>query len=102
MACMGKIVAAPTAGACGILPGSLIALQEEMTQKNFASMVGTKETVLVTGQSRRNPNQLTGKCSRMISVNFEGDPDSVGKIVPVEITAASKTTLRGEILEGEM
>lgn len=28
-ACMGKIVAAPTAGACGILPGSILALMED-------------------------------------------------------------------------
>ncbi len=28
-ACMGKIVAAPTAGACGILPAALLAVQEE-------------------------------------------------------------------------
>ena len=28
-ACMGKIVAAPTAGACGILPAALLAMQEE-------------------------------------------------------------------------
>lgn len=28
-ACMGKIVAAPTAGSCGILPGVLLAAQEE-------------------------------------------------------------------------
>ena len=28
-ACMGKIVAAPTAGACGILPGALMAMAEE-------------------------------------------------------------------------
>ncbi|MEG0863202.1 MAG: L-serine ammonia-lyase, iron-sulfur-dependent, subunit alpha [Clostridia bacterium] len=28
-ACMGKIVAAPTAGSCGILPGALIAVSEE-------------------------------------------------------------------------
>ena len=28
-ACMGKIVAAPTAGSCGILPGALLAVQEE-------------------------------------------------------------------------
>ena len=27
-ACMGKIVAAPTAGSCGILPGALLAVQE--------------------------------------------------------------------------
>lgn len=31
-ACMGKIVAAPTAGSCGILPGVLLAVQE---QENF-------------------------------------------------------------------
>ncbi|MCL1854719.1 MAG: L-serine ammonia-lyase, iron-sulfur-dependent, subunit alpha [Clostridia bacterium] len=29
-ACMGKIVAAPTAGSCGIVPGALLAAQEEM------------------------------------------------------------------------
>lgn len=28
-ACMGKIVAAPTAGSCGILPGALLAVQEQ-------------------------------------------------------------------------
>jgi L-serine dehydratase len=28
-ACMGRVVAAPTAGSCGILPGCLIAMQEE-------------------------------------------------------------------------
>lgn len=27
--CMGKIVAAPTAGACGILPGAVLAMMEE-------------------------------------------------------------------------
>lgn len=29
-ACMGKIVAAPTAGSCGVLPGALFAAQEDM------------------------------------------------------------------------
>ena len=79
----------------------LIALQEEMTQKNFASLIGQKESVLVTGASRRDEKMLTGKCSRLISVNFAGNPELIGKIVPVEITAASKTTLRGTIVKGE-
>ncbi|MBQ9263810.1 MAG: tRNA (N6-isopentenyl adenosine(37)-C2)-methylthiotransferase MiaB [Clostridia bacterium] len=79
----------------------LIALQEEMTAKAFASLIGTKESVLVTGASRRSSQQLTGKCSRNISINFEGSPDLIGQIVPVRITAASKTTLKGEIIEGE-
>ena len=73
----------------------LIALQEEMTQKRFAEMIGGTESVLVTGASKRNENQITGKTSRNISVNFEGSADLVGKIVPVKITQASKTTLRG-------
>lgn len=79
----------------------LIALQEEMTQAVFASLVGKRETVLVTGHARRDENQLTGKCSRNISINFEGPSDAIGKILPIHITAASKTTLRGEILKGE-
>ena len=79
----------------------LIALQEEMTRQVFASLVGAKEQVLVSGHARRDEKQLTGKCSRNISVNFEGNADSIGRIVPVRITAASKTTLRGVIWEGE-
>jgi L-serine dehydratase len=39
-ACMGRIVAAPTAGSCGILPGVLLALQAE---------TGWKDEVLVDG-----------------------------------------------------
>ena len=53
--------------------------------------------VLVTGASKRNENQITGKTSRNISVNFEGSADIIGQIVPVKITAASKTTLKGQI-----
>ena len=75
----------------------LIALQEEMTQKRFAEMIGKTESVLVTGASKRNENQITGKTSRNISVNFEGSAGLVGKIVPVKITAASKTTLKGQL-----
>ena len=79
----------------------LLALQEEMTAQAFASLVGQKESVLVTGLSRRSPRQVTGKCGRNISVNFEGTAQLIGQIVPVEITAASKTTLRGRMMEGE-
>ena len=79
----------------------LIALQEEMTQKRFAEMIGKTEEVLVTGQSKRNESQFTGKTSRNISVNFEGNESMIGQIIPIKITAASKTTLRGTIIEGD-
>ena len=77
----------------------LIALQDEMTQHAFAGMMGSTVNVLVTGTSRRDVNQLTGKCERNISVNFAGSPEDLGKIIPVKITSAGKTTLRGQKLE---
>ena len=80
----------------------LIALQEEMTRKRFAEMIGRTEPVLVTGASKRNEQEITGKTSRNISVNFEGGADRIGKIVNVKITAASKTTLKGIIMEGAL
>ena len=77
----------------------LIALQDEMTQKNFAGLIGTEQTVLVTGRAKRDERQWTGKIGRNISVNFEGKSDLTGQIVPVRITAASKTTLKAEMIE---
>ena len=79
----------------------LIALQEKKTQARFAEMIGSTASVLVTGQSRRSDRQITGKTSRNISVNFEGAPALVGSIVPVKITGAGKTTLKGQIIKGE-
>ena len=80
----------------------LIALQEEMTKKRFSEMVGSTQQVLVTGRSRRSEKQFTGKTSRNISVNFEGNESMIGKIVNIKITDKSKTTLKGKIeTEGE-
>ena len=36
------------------------------------------------------------KCGLFASVNFIGRPEDMGRIVPVRITAASRTTLKGE------
>ena len=77
----------------------LIKLQDEMTQQAFSGMMGKTVNVLVTGHARRDQSQLTGKCERNISVNFAGSPEDMGKIIPVKITSAGHTTLRGEKLE---
>ena len=74
----------------------LIALQETKTAAVFASMIGKTENVLVTGASRRDAAMMTGKGGRAISINFRGQADDIGRIVPVKITSASKSTLRGE------
>jgi L-serine dehydratase len=46
-ACMGKIVAAPTAGACGILPGAILAVMEEksLTEEAVADALFTAAAV---------------------------------------------------------
>ena len=75
----------------------LIAAQERQTEQVLNSMVGRTVNVLATDVSRRDASMLTGKCERNISVNFIGKPEDMGRIVPVRITAASRTTLKGEI-----
>ncbi len=74
----------------------LIAAQDRQTEKVLNSLVGQTVNVLVTDNARRDLSMLTGKCERNISVNFVGKPEDMGRIVPVTITAASRTTLKGE------
>ncbi len=76
----------------------LIAAQEQETEKVLTGMVGRTVRVLATDVSRRDAGMLTGKCERNISVNFAGRPENMGRIVPVRVTAASRTTLKGELV----
>jgi tRNA-2-methylthio-N6-dimethylallyladenosine synthase len=61
-------------------------------------MVGTVQTVLVEGPSRRDPNELTGKTENMRSVNFPGHPRLVGQFVDVVITEAYSNSLRARMV----
>ncbi len=61
------------------------------------AMVGSVQKVLVTGPSRRDPNELTGKTENMRSVNFAGHPRLVGQFVDVVITEARSNSLRGRV-----
>ncbi|TAM97624.1 MAG: TRAM domain-containing protein, partial [Rhodanobacteraceae bacterium] len=63
------------------------------------AMVGTVQRILVTGPSRKNPNELTGKTENMRQVNFEGDAGLVGRFVDVTITAALTNSLRARLAE---
>ncbi|MFZ7096976.1 tRNA (N6-isopentenyl adenosine(37)-C2)-methylthiotransferase MiaB [Luteimonas dalianensis] len=61
------------------------------------AMVGSVQKVLVTGPSRKDPNELTGKTENMRSVNFAGHPRLVGQFVDVVITEALTNSLRGRV-----
>jgi tRNA-2-methylthio-N6-dimethylallyladenosine synthase len=74
----------------------LIALQRRITAECHAAFVGSEQNVLVDERSKRDPAQAAGKTAHGITVNFPGGKALIGKIVPVRITSAAETTLRGE------
>ena len=63
------------------------------------AMVGSVQKVLVTGPSRKDPNELTGKTENMRSVNFAAPPRLIGQFVDVVITRALANSLRGRVRE---
>ena len=60
-------------------------------------MVGSVQRVLVTGTSRRDAAELTGKTENMKPVNFPGAPGLVGQFVDVVITGAMANSLRARM-----
>ena len=62
-----------------------------------AGMVGTVQTVLVEGVSRKDHNQMSGRTENNRVVNFTGPQDLMGKFVPVLITEALPNSLRGRL-----
>ena len=65
------------------------------------AMVGTTQSVLVEGPSKKNPNELTGKTENMRSVNFPGHARLIGQFVDVVITEAMSNSLRGRVAVAE-
>ena len=62
-----------------------------------AAMVGTKQRVLVSGSSTRDPAELCGRTENNRVVNFSGGPRLIGRFVDVRISAARRHSLRGEL-----
>ncbi|HXS74124.1 MAG TPA: tRNA (N6-isopentenyl adenosine(37)-C2)-methylthiotransferase MiaB [Rhodanobacteraceae bacterium] len=66
------------------------------------AMVGSVQSVLVTGPSARDPNELTGKTENMRAVNFPGEAATIGQFVQVTITRAMVNSLRGRLVRPAM
>ncbi|MGC9239460.1 MAG: tRNA (N6-isopentenyl adenosine(37)-C2)-methylthiotransferase MiaB [Acidithiobacillus sp.] len=85
----------------GIKDERLAVLQGRITGLARAyseALVGTVQEVLVTGPSRRDPREWTGKTSCNRSVNFAGPANLSGRMLPLRITAALANSLRGEMV----
>lgn len=80
----------------------LAILQNRITQKAAEislSMVGSIQSILVEGQSKKDPEQLRGRTENNRVVNFSGTKDLIGDFVNVEITEALPNSLRGKLPE---
>ncbi|MEZ5463635.1 MAG: tRNA (N6-isopentenyl adenosine(37)-C2)-methylthiotransferase MiaB [Lysobacteraceae bacterium] len=65
------------------------------------AMVGSVQSVLVEGPSKKDPNELTGRTENMRFVNFAAPARLIGQFVDVEITAAMANSLRGRVVTNE-
>jgi tRNA-2-methylthio-N6-dimethylallyladenosine synthase len=63
-------------------------------------MVGTRQTLLITGVSKKDPGQLQGRTENNRVVNFSTDNHQlIGQFAEVEITEALPNSLRGVLCQ---
>jgi tRNA-2-methylthio-N6-dimethylallyladenosine synthase len=77
-------------------------LQARITQNMHRiseGMVGTRQRILVTGVSRKDPGELQGRTENNRVVNFKAaNHDLIGQFANVTITQALPNSLRGQLL----
>jgi tRNA-2-methylthio-N6-dimethylallyladenosine synthase len=71
---------------------------QQMAAEISEAMVGTRQSVLIEGHSRKNAAELSGRTENNRVVNFEGDARLVGRLVEVEISEALPNSLRGRLV----
>ncbi len=80
-------------------------LKERLNQMFMAiseGMVGSVQSVLVEGVSKKNPLHLTGRTENNRVVNFAAHPRLIGQFVDVLITEALPNSLRGRVSESSI
>ena len=74
----------------------------EMTMAISEAMIGTTQSILVEGISKKNPLHLTGRTENNRVVNFAAHPRLIGQFVDVMITEALPNSLRGRMVESSV
>ena len=62
------------------------------------AMVGSVQNLIVTGPSKKNHNELSGRTENNRVVNFSAPSEIIGSMVSLRITAAKPNSLRGELI----
>jgi tRNA-2-methylthio-N6-dimethylallyladenosine synthase len=75
----------------------------QQSQQISRQMVGNIERVLVTGYSKKDPGQLSGRTENNRVVNFRcDDPNLIGKFANIHIKESLPNSLRGELIDSEL
>jgi tRNA-2-methylthio-N6-dimethylallyladenosine synthase len=70
-------------------------IQREMTFQKNRALEGQVEEVLVEGRSKQSDQDMTGRTRSNKTINFKGELNLVGKLVPIFVTKAFAHSLRG-------
>lgn len=73
-------------------------IQGEITLQKNQALEGRVEEVLVESRSKQSDRDVSGRTRSNKVVNFEGELNLFGKLIPVRITKAYAHSLRGEIV----
>jgi len=76
----------------------LLRVQNDISARRNIRHEGRIETVLVEGQSKTDPQMLTGRNYANKIVNFKGDESLIGTFTDVKITKAQTWILYGELV----
>lgn len=75
----------------------LLEVQNQISKEKNDEYLGRVEKVLVEGESKTNPDTLSGRTDGGKIVNFKGDASLIGKIIDVKITKTQTWSLSGEM-----
>ncbi|MDR1143467.1 MAG: tRNA (N6-isopentenyl adenosine(37)-C2)-methylthiotransferase MiaB [Spirochaetaceae bacterium] len=77
----------------------VIALQKQHTVQLLQSRIGSRETVLIEGISRKNADELIARTEKDEMAVFPGKADRAGSFARVELCSLSGNTFRAELRE---
>ncbi|MBQ2890492.1 MAG: tRNA (N6-isopentenyl adenosine(37)-C2)-methylthiotransferase MiaB [Clostridia bacterium] len=75
----------------------LLEVQNQISKEKNDEYLGKIEKILVEGESKTNPDTLSGRTDGGKIVNFKGDASLIGKIIDVKITKTQTWSLSGEM-----
>lgn len=74
-------------------------LQKRISERKNKALLGKVKRVLIEGVSKKDSSELTGRTSCNKVINFKGDVEAIGNIVPVMIERAFTNSFHGSIVQ---